>query len=187
LLINHPVLKINFKHKNKNEFEILFNSFYPALCSFASSLNIKQVVSEDIVQEVFISLWENLENFDNEKSVKSYLYTSVKNKCINYLEHEKVIQKHKKFEKIENEIPYSNQIIEEETHRLIYNAINELPASCKNVLLFSINGLKNAEIAEELNISVNTVKTQKKIAYKQLKIKLKNIYLLTGVLFKHFI
>jgi RNA polymerase sigma factor (sigma-70 family) len=77
----------------------------------------------------------------------------------------------------------NNLIIEEETHRLIYNAINELPAQCRKVLLLSINGLKNNDIAQELDITVNTVKTQKKIAYKQLKIMLKDIYAIVGMCF----
>ena len=176
-------MKKNTKHTDIKEFEILFHSFYPALCSFASTFKIKKEQAEDIVQEVFVSLWEKIENFENEIAIKSYLYTSVKNKCLNLLEHEKVIQKHIDQSKNEllNSSNINNKIIEEETHRLIYNAINKLPTSCRNILLLSINGLKNNEIAEELNISVNTVKTQKKIAYKNLKIKLKDIYLLAGI------
>ncbi|MFC2138375.1 RNA polymerase sigma-70 factor [Bacteroidota bacterium] len=180
---------MKISYNNKNEFKILFNSFYPALCSFASSFNLKTEQAEDIVQEVFITLWDKIEDFNNENAIKSFLYTSVKNKCINYLEHKKVIQKHADHAKNNsfNTSNFDDQIIEEETHRLIYHAINELPASCKNILLLSINGLKNSEIAEDLNLSINTVKTQKKIAYKQLKIKLKDVYFISVILFNQFI
>ena len=172
------------KLNSKQEFEKLFNSFYPALCTFASNIVINESVAEDFVQEIFIKLWEKFDNFNDINAIKSFLYTSVKNKCINHLDHEKVIQKHEEHKRIEskNQESFSNHIIEEETHRMIYEAINELPVNCKKILMHSINGLKNAEVAEELNISINTVKTQKKIAYKQLKIKLKDVYILAGIL-----
>lgn len=124
------------------------------------------------------------EKFTCESAAKSFLYSSVRNSCLNHLEHNKVKIKHAKYTRYEllNGSEINNRIIEEETHRLIYNAIKELPAQCRKVLLLSINGLKNNEIAEDLKISENTVKTQKKIAYKQLKIKLKDIYPLIGLL-----
>ena len=171
--------------KDHRKFEELFTSCYPALCSFASAIVSDLSAAEDIVQEVFVRFWEKSENFSNEHAVKTFLYTSVKNKCLNQLEHDKVVQKHREYSlnELKNEQMIHNRIVEEETHRLIYNAINELPAECKNILLLSMNGLKNREIAEELNISVNTVKTQKKIAYRQLKIRFSDIYLLAGLLF----
>lgn len=158
--------------------------FYPALCLFAESIVHDNFIAEDLVQDAFIKLWEIADDFENSFAVKSFLYTSVKNKCLNLIEHNKVKQKHREFAQNEwiNDANISNQIIEEETHRLIYNAINELPHECKNVLLLSIQGLKNNEIANELHISINTVKTQKKIAYKQLRIKLKDVYLLAGII-----
>ena len=182
-------LKNNSSHtsliRDKQEFKKIFESFYPALYLYASTIINDDIFIEDLVQEVFIKLWEKAEDFQHLNAVKSFLYTSVKNKCLNHIEHSKVVQKHKDFT-LQHESNISianNQIIEEETHRLIYNAINELPPGCKNVLLLSINGLKNDEIAEELNISVNSVKTQKKIAYKQLRVKLKDIYLIAGIIF----
>jgi RNA polymerase sigma-70 factor (family 1) len=163
--------------KDKNEFRSFFNSYYPSLRQFAYNIVFDNSIAEDLVQEAFIRLWEKNENFYNEQSAKSFLYTSLKNSCINPLDHTKVIKKHEDITKHQsfNSAEINNRIIEEETHRLIYNAINELPSQCKNILLLSMNGLKNSEIAQELDISQNTVKTQKKIAYRQLKLKLKDI------------
>ncbi|MBN1188017.1 MAG: RNA polymerase sigma-70 factor [Bacteroidales bacterium] len=171
--------------KAKQEFKNVFDSYYPALCSFASNIILDFTFAEDLVQEVFLNLWEKPENLKNEYALKTYLYNAVKNKCLNYLEHSRVVKRHNEYtqNELNNTSEINNLIIEEETYRLIYNAINELPAQCKNVLMLSINGLKNSEIAKELNISENTVKTQKKIAYKQLKIKLKDIYSLIWMLF----
>lgn len=182
-------MRDNRKYKgifnNKQEFKNCFNLYYPSLCLFASNIILDYAIAEDLVQEVFIKLWEKSENFFNEQAVKSFLYTSVRNKCLNQLEHNKVIKKHKEItqQASVNSFEIDIKIIEEETHRLIYNAINGLPTQCKKVLLLSINGLKNSEITKELDISENTVKTQKKIAYKRLKIKLKDIYSLVGLLF----
>ena len=169
---------------NKQEFRKLFDLYYPALCLYALAIVHDNFLAEDLVQEVFITLWEKSDDFDNMHAIRTFLYTSVKNKCLNILEHEKVIRKHKEYVQHElmNDTLLNNQIIEEETHRLIYTAINELPSECRNILLLGISGLKNKEIAEELQLSVNTVKTQKKIAYRYLKIKLKDIYLMAGLL-----
>jgi RNA polymerase sigma-70 factor (ECF subfamily) len=171
--------------KEKHEFQSFFRSYYPSLRLFATNIIFDYSVAEDLVQEAFIRLWEKSEDFNNEYAVKSFLYTTVKNSCLNHLEHKKVKRKHIEITRQQSldSTEITNLLIEEETHRLIYNAINELPPQCRNVLLLSINGLKNNEIAEELSISANTVKTQKKIAYKQLKIKLKDIYPFLGLLF----
>ena len=163
--------------KNKHEFKAFFDLYYPSLCSFALNILEENSYVEDVVQEAFIKLWEKSADFSCEEAAKSFLYISVKNKCLNYLEHTKVTIKHAEIIKqINNNGEINNRIIEEETHRLIYNSIDQLPDRCKEIILLSINGLKNNEIGKELNISENTVKTQKKIAYKYLKIKLKDVY-----------
>jgi len=175
---------INKLKKGNNEaFEEIFSSFYPALCNFANNFVYDVQVSEDFVQEVFISLWDYKKNFDDLLSLKSFLYKSVRNKCLNFIKHQKIVSNHidASLKDMENDAFYFDHIIEEETHRLIYDAINELPPGCRKILLLSINGLSNPEIAEDLNISVNTVKTQKAIAYKQLRVKLKELFILAGV------
>jgi len=165
-------------------FENIFNSFFPALCSFATTYVHDHSVSEDVVQEVFIALWNNRENFNDPLSLKSFLYTSVRNKCLNFIKHQNVANKHLEAseKELESELVFFDHLIEEETHRLIYNAIDELPPHCKKILLLSLNGLTNPEIADQLNISINTVKTQKAIAYKQLRIKLKDLIVLIGLI-----
>jgi len=73
---------------------------------------------------------------------------------------------------LESEQHFSKQVIEEETFRLLLSEIRKLPEASQEIMILALNGLKNPEIAEELGISVNTVKTQKKIAYAKLKDKL---------------
>lgn len=170
--------EINIEHirdGQKSAFKNLFDQYFNALCSFAYNYVPDIPTIEDYVQEVFISFWEKKSDFDQLNTIKSYLYTSVRNKCLNYLKHQKVLKNHE--ESLAYDILSEEQstqfIIEEETFRLLHNEIRELPESAKNIMILALNGLKNPEIADELNISVNTVKTQKKIAYAKLKDKLK--------------
>jgi RNA polymerase sigma-70 factor (family 1) len=176
---------IKFKEGKSKAFEKIFSAFSPALCAFANSYVHEKQLSEDFVQEVFINLWNYRTKIDDLLSLKSFLYTSVRNKCLNHLKHRKVEHKYQEItiKELESDAFYSDHVIEEETHRLIYNTINELPAGCKEILLLSMNGLTNPEIAEDLHISVNTVKTQKAIAYKYLRIKLKDIFTILGITF----
>lgn len=164
--------------RGKHDFQRFFHAYYPSLRVFASKLVVDFSVAEDFVQEAFIKLWEKCDSFYSEAAARSFMYTILRNKCLNYLEHNKVIKKHAEMAKQElmSSVEINNQIIEEETHRRIYVAINELPVQCRNILLLSMNGSKNEEIASALKISINTVKTQKKIAYKQLRIRFKDIY-----------
>jgi RNA polymerase sigma-70 factor (ECF subfamily) len=184
-LDNHSDISLTLN--NKQDFKKLYVLFYPALYQFALKIVKNRFGAEDIVQEVFFNLWVRGGEFKTIQKVKSFLYTSVKNKCFDHLEHEAVILKHKKYsknqEKSDKAIDY--RIIEEETYRLIYTAINTLPPECRRILMLSIKGLQNTEIAKKMNISVNTVKTQKKIAYKHLRIQLKDIYFILGLLLNH--
>ena len=165
------------KHIGKKEFREIYDLYFNALCSFAYRY-IQDITSvEDMVQESFIGFWGKKNDLNNYSAIKSFLYTSVRNKCLNALAHNKVEQKHEKnlVYELESEQYFQNHIIEEETFNNLYNEIKNLPESSREIMLLALNGLKNPEIAEELNISVNTVKTQKKIAYGKLKTKLKPV------------
>ena len=113
-------------------------------------------------------------DFNHEKAIKAFLYTSVRNKCLNYLNHKAVLQKHeeKLIYELESESFFTQHVVEEETFNQLYLEIEHLPNAAKKIILLALKGLKNKEIAEVLNISENTVKTQKKIAYSKLKGKL---------------
>ena len=184
---NRVILEQKFKTDKpkglKDNFESLFNEFYPALCSFAQHYIDDKDKAEDIVQDVFIAFWKDHSESNQIGSIKAYLYTSVKNKCLNYLKHNVVVNKYVESEKKESISYFFDHVIEEETHRMIYNAIEELPPRCKEIVLLSLQGLKNNEIAEELNVSINTVKTQKALAYNELRVKLKHLVGIAPIIF----
>ena len=126
------------------------------------------------MQEAFVAFWERRKDFDHPAAVRSFLYTSVRNKCLNHLKHEAVKRKHEDalIYELESDQHFSGRVIEEETFNILLEEIRGLPKAAAEIMILALNGLKNPEIAEELGVSVNTVKTQKKIAYARLKDKL---------------
>lgn len=159
-------------HKgDRKAFKEVFDEYFNALSAFGYKYVPDQFVAEDMVQEAFISFWEKREDFNHINAVKSFLYTSVRNKCLNHLKHQSVVQKHEKslVYELESDHHFTSHVIEEETFNQLFVEIRNLPPSAQEIMLLALNGLKNQEIADELKVSVNTVKTQKKIAYSKLK------------------
>lgn len=174
----------------RKEYKSLFNKLYKSLCLFANTYLNDIDVSKDVVQEVFIKIWEREIIFKSEDNIKSYLYTSVKNKSLDYLKS----KSHKSTEKLTNsqvdtlkfletESVFLREVVITETSLVIEKAINTLPNKCAEIIKLSIKDLSNSEIAKKLNISINTVKTQKKIAYKKLKPLLKDYFILVAYIF----
>ncbi len=152
------------------------------MCIYAEKYLEDKDIAKDIVQELFMKLWNLFEDFDSEISIRAFLYRSIRNATINHLEHLKVENKYnkRKLAEVQNEQNFLSEVIEKETHRMIYQAINELPEKRKQIILLSIKGKTNPEIAKELDVSINTIKTQKAEAYKQLRKSLENIYSLVS-------
>jgi len=165
----HSLLTID-----KNGFRKTFDDHFKALCAFGHRYVDDTFVVEDMVQEVFIIFWEKRQNFDHEKAVKAFLYTSIRNKCLNHLKRQTMLKKHeeKLIYELESESFFSKHVIEEEVFNQLHAEIGHLPESARKIMLLALKGLNNKEIASALGISENTVKTQKKIAYRKLKTKL---------------
>ena len=159
---------------NKGAFKELFDHYFNALATFGYKYVPDLPVVEDMVQEVFISCWEKRGDFTHINALKSFLYTSVRNKCLNHLKHQAVQKKHENalINELESDHRFANHVIEEETFNLLHAEIKDLPKSAQEIMILALNGLKNQEIADELGVSVNTVKTQKKIAYSKIKDRL---------------
>ncbi len=165
------------KQGDVNAFRELFNQLYPSMCVIARHY-VEDTLAEDIAQDVFIKLWSEREKLLGVQSVKNYLYVSVKNHCLNHLWHIKVEEKYiSNFDRDEL-FQFNNKVIEEETYRILKQAIDKLPEQRRNIMILTLKGLKNQEIAERLGISVNTVKTLKYKSLKVLKEKLKDYFYL---------
>lgn len=169
------------------EYQSLFNKLYEPLCLFANSYLSNLELSKDIVQDLFVKIWEDKIEFKTNTGLKSYLYTSIKNRSLDHLKSKRYKSTIKlssiKIETLETESHFLREVMVVETSQVIDKAINTLPNKCAQIIRLSVKKLTNSQIANELGISINTVKAQKKIAYKRLKPLLKDYFVLISFIF----
>lgn len=166
-------------------YEMLFKEYYSFLCSFAYGHTKERIIAEEIVEDFFVDLWKNREKLSISTSVRAYFISSIHNRCLNYLQREKpkFISSHDISALIDKEGTVGDKLISIQVPSLLTNeletilakAIDKLPKSCREVFLLSRNkDLSYDEISAKLKISVNTVKTQMKIALSKLREDLKD-------------
>lgn len=154
------------------EFEQVFDRLYTPLCIFSNQYvgDIKQ--AQDIVQDVFIKVFEKQTAFKDKNKVDGYFYQSVKNKSLNHIK-SKYVKNFKAHTIDELETLLEQCIVEEtlvlDTSAIVQDAINSLPEKAAQVIKMSIYSYSNKEIADELNISVSTVKDHKQKVYKRFR------------------
>jgi len=169
--MSHPSDKTAFANA-----ELVFRQYYGRLCYFAFKFLNDRTLAEDIAQDAFVAYWNNRMNVsDDPKAIKDYLYSAIKNSCLNISRRKKVMDKYlnSRSEEDFKEEKLIHTIIESEIIESLYLAINALPDSCRKVFrLGYLEGLSNAKIAEQLNISINTVRAQKQRGLKALRLKL---------------
>lgn len=157
---------------DQKSFEKLFRSFFPPLMVFAKKILVDEDDAREVVQQVFISIWEKRQEMDLSTSLKSYLFTSVHNRSLN------VIRDRKKFSAaqvpdVAGDWDVSSIIESMELEEKIMEVIHSLPEKCREVFeLNRFEGLKYSEIAERLKISPKTVENQMSKALKILREKL---------------
>ena len=162
--------------KQPEAFRELFSEFYNSLVLFAMVFVEQQDVAEDIVQEIFFKLYTDKPTFDVVVALKSYLYLVTKNQCLNYLKHARIEQEYMSFLKErETTTFFFNQIVEQELLALLSEAIQDLPEQTGQVFQLVMEGFDNAEIAEKLNLSIDSVKSHKKRGKQLLKSRLGDI------------
>ncbi len=180
--LTNEILQLLNKHQEA-AFEVVFKLYYPRLVYFAKEF-VPDSEAKNLVQDAFISMWDKKPQFINESQLQSYLYTNVKNNCLMYLRHEKVKKKYRS----EAVLQKQNQIYTEalsgldtstvtfqEIETIIEKTLLELPERCREVFILSrMEGKKNKEVAEVLDISVKAVEAQITKALKTLRISLKD-------------
>ncbi len=164
--------KVKYKDllgNNKN-FRLFFEEYFEPVYRFARKYTAEDHIARDIAQDTFIRLYERRNDFDVPEKAKSFVYITARNLCLDYLKHQKVRQEYTQQEQVEEKITDSlHEITYQETLRLLYKAIDQLPPQTQKIIILGLNGKNNEEIARELRISVNSVKTLKKSAYKTLR------------------
>lgn len=162
------------KGQDRDAYKYLFNEYFEKLVFFAEYFVLEREEAEDIVQDVFYEIWENSSGLKISSNLKSYLFVQVKNKCLNRIKHLNVVDKHKQWlweAQVYADIPEVE--IDSELMQKVYAAIDELPAQSRQIFTDCVlNGKKYIEVAEDMDISINTVNTQMKRAYKKLRNKL---------------
>ncbi|UKN01076.1 RNA polymerase sigma-70 factor [Paracrocinitomix mangrovi] len=155
------------------EYESIFRSHYPELCGFANKYLDDLDASEEVVQQIFVKLWENKSELSIVGSIRSYLFSAVRNGCLNQIKHIKIRETFKEHNQreIEQNAQYADEEMDaSELELKIKASIDALPEKRKKIFILSrYEGLKYKEIAEKLNISVKTVEHQMGSAIKQLK------------------
>lgn len=175
--ISDPNIFRKIKNGDIAAFSQLFDETYTPLCFFANKYIYDMDKSRSLVQQVFVNLWVKQKKLKVHSSPKTYLYQSVKNRCIDYLRKEKKPIFEPGFQAIYESVPFQDLVEEAEINERINTAIYELPEKCREIfMLCRFEGLKYAEIAEKLNISVKTVEMQMGIALKKLRTKLSDYH-----------
>jgi len=180
---------INLPDRNEGSlkwFNQVVHKYYPCLCDFAFVITQSKGFSEEIVDDVFMKIWDRREEVSHIENLTSYLYKAVRNTSLNYLEKKNRLH----FVSFEN-LPEINlpsemrtpeeDIISKETYRDISHIINSLPAKCR--LIFKLakeDGLKYKEIASLLDLSEKTIENQISIALKKVAECLKKGKSLSG-------
>ena len=169
-----------FRDGDMNAFQKIYNSFCKPLYRFAFSYLKDSFEAEEIVQDVFLKVWEKREEIDLQKSFKSYLYRITVNKIYNELKHRVVKQKYEQHSlKLDQSTPATPESSFEfkELNTKLEQLLLKLPEQQRNIFIMSRwKGLSNIEIAENLNISSRTVENLIYRASRFIKLQLKDGY-----------
>jgi RNA polymerase sigma-70 factor (ECF subfamily) len=174
------------KAGNTKAYEMLFKAWYDTLCRYAYSMVDHHEEAEDIVQKIFCKLWDHREKIEIHTSIKSYLYKMVHNASLNKIKQLQMQAAHHE-QMAYGSITATNQVEQALAHKELRQqielAMNTLPARCKEVFVLSrMQNLSYIQIAQQMQISPNTVETQIVKALKILRTKLKD-YLWIGLYF----
>ena len=174
-------------------FEELYRQYYIFLCLLAEHIVRNPSDAEEIVSDVFVKIWDLREKININASIKGYLVKAVHNTALNYIDRLKLTRKltdsisdsDYKLLAWDSDYPLG-QLYEKEIMSILQKGISELPSSCREIFILSRNNnMKYSEMADKLGISVNTVKTQMKIALAYLREALKDylmiLLMLTGI------
>jgi len=166
----------SFLQGQERGFDIVFTTYYKAICFFAKRYTKDSEAAEDIAEESFIKLWSCREQISDEKHLRNWLYKVTWHSCVRWLEREKIKVKSEKEIRLrsdDEEKDCTENIIRAETLKQVKEAMEQLPAQCKKVFYkLYIEGKTVAETANELHLTVSTIKNQKARGIKLLKLRL---------------
>lgn len=182
-----PELFQKFSEGSEAAFSAIYRHYYFQVYQYAKRWLPERKDAEDVTADTFVKLWDRRESFDNFDNLGGFLYLTVRNACFDLLrrrqlrtsKEEEVLRRFQD----DKETDFTIQQVREEFFRLVYDKVNRMPPKMKEVFLLSYReGLKPAEIARQLNLSVNTVGNHKANAIRMLRQALTGSPALTALL-----
>ncbi len=185
---------IRVQQGDSKAFEVLYKKMYPGLCYYASQILGNTWLAEETVLDLFLQLWESKNTvFSQNSSIRSYLYKRLHNKCLDILRQQQT-QKHSFIQYLSNQAwseisekyGFDEQLIEQLESDVLLSRIDKiidhLPEQCREIFRLSrMQGLSNNEIAQQMNLSVSTIKTQ---IYRAINVIKKEILIIILIFFK---
>ena len=159
------------RRRDSQVYEVVFKKYYPLLVVFVVRHIGDEDVAKDIVQDIFFKLFERGHSLPDNFQLKSWFYRVARNAAVDYLRHLQVEDKYK-FLMAEAmiSIPDIDEEIDEQVYAKVNLAIESLPEQCRLIIKLNVlEGKKYQEIAEELGITINTIRTQVSRGYKKLR------------------
>lgn len=157
---------------DETSFHWLYREYYKSLVAYAMHFIDDAQGSEDIVEELFVHIYDTRQTFASFQTLRKYLYGSVYHRCIDYLRHSKTVNLFAQGTTPQGEATTEDddeESFREEFYRRLFKVIDSMPPRQRAVFVAAMEGKSNKEIATELGISIDTVKTQKKRGMKTLR------------------
>jgi len=159
--------------RDKVVFDYLFNYYYSSLCAFSTQYIDNRNTVEDLVQDFFVNLCLDAPQLNIKTSLKSYLFTAIKNRCLDYQKHHKITEKYRTYILFSSESANDSTehfFAESELRQAIQMSLSKLSPRCREIFECSrVNGLSNQEISVKFDISKRTVELQISNALKILR------------------
>ncbi|MDR0544429.1 MAG: sigma-70 family RNA polymerase sigma factor [Odoribacteraceae bacterium] len=164
--------------RDNEAYRRLFERFFPALCSFAGKyLDALREEPADVVQDVLFEFWVKRPVVETEIALKTYLYRSVRNKCLDALKHDRAREKYRSRQALEEQSDFFlQQVLEEEVYARLKESIDALPDVTRDVYNLVLLGYDNQQIADMLGLTTDAVKARKRRGKELLKEKLKHLF-----------
>jgi RNA polymerase sigma-70 factor, ECF subfamily len=171
-VLEHDRFFQQIKEGDDEAFREIFHAYYEGLCTYAFTLLRDMDDAEDVVQSMFIKIWEKRQTLNITHTIKSYLYKAVYHQCVNQFDHRAVRVKFQERVTIEKKQGVQQpEVFPHELEERIVSVIKTLPKQCRTIFMMSrYQEMKYAEIAKELDISVNTIENQISKALKILRV-----------------
>lgn len=172
---NDPQFPERFAKGEENAFRQVFDAQLNPLCFFAQKLIGSRMEAEDIVSVAFYKLWQRHTNFSTAAGIRSFLYTTVRNQCLDYLKHRKVVEAaHPAMPQSLTDSGIEAKMYQSEILQLIYLEIQSLPGRARQILEWSfLEELSTAEISAKMQMTETHVRVEKSRALVQLRTALR--------------